>query len=419
MPATYVVLDTNTWLHFAQPAAINWTDVVGVANPTIIVPYTVLQELDEKRYSSRSEVLIRRASVASKLLATSIESGDSRFKFLTDSPRDWAQGRLQQSVADDRLIAEIRAVPLAEQDRMIVVTGDVALRAKLKAFKIAATELADQHRLPDEADTALRAAKSKLAKIESASPNFSASFDDGASHVQLVLSPESTVSDAEIERRRTAQRTAHYHPIDASRKELYDDDAQAKYDERWRCYDLAHAAYLRAVARIEHRRFGLTFALSNTGQVRGKGVVVTFIFPEDVRVRWKPIFSLLLAPGIPQTPPLKGEVRPNEPFVAAAEQFEALAKRDDPGYQWKRVIELRLPSRTAKLRKNDSGAILAWYTLPNVDQGETTLLRTLQIELPDGRDTRPFSVEWTAHAENMVGADSGTLVVSFVAASGG
>jgi PIN domain len=409
--ATYTVIDTNTWLHFAQPATIDWSEVVGVADPVIMVPYTVLQELDEKRYSSRSEVLMRRAATASRMLASAVESEDPRFLFVSDSPRDWADGRLQQTVSDDRLIAELLAVQLAEGERIVVVTGDIALRVKLKAFKFETVELPEKYKLPDEADTALREVKSKLAKMESASPSFSVNFVNGTNRATVALSAAAFVSDSEIDRRRAAQRAAHYHAIDSSRDHLYDDQAQDKYDERWRLYDIAHAAYIRAVARFEHRRVELTFSVTNTGDVRAKGVVVVLTFPNEIDVRWKPLFSILLAPGVPLAPPLKGEARPNEPFMELAEKFEALAKRDEPGYQWKRAIELRLPSRQSKLKKADDGTTAAWFFIGNMDQGAGKLLRTLQIEIPDG-ELRPFPIKWTGHAENMVGLDSGTCVVS-------
>jgi rRNA-processing protein FCF1 len=410
---TYVVIDTNTWLHFAQPATIDWTEIVGATDPVILVPYTILQELDEKRYSSRSEVLMRRAATAAKFLASAIDSEDSRFLFVSDTPRDWAEGRLQQTVADDRLIAELLAVPLAEGERIVVVTSDIALRVKLRAFKMMTVELPDSYRLPDEADTALREAKSKLAKMESASPNFSVMFDNGTNRADVTLSSKAVVSDDEIERRRQAQRAAHYRAIEPSRAHLYAEGAQAEYDERWRLYELAHAGYIHAVARSEHRRIDLTFTVTNTGEVRASGVVVTLTFPPDMIIRWKPFFWFLLAPSVPQTPPLKGEARPNEPFVKIMEQWEALAKRDEPGYQWKREIALRLPSRKAKLRKTDDGSPAAFFMVGNMNQGEGRHLRTVQIELPDGNTERTIAVKWTAHAENMVGADSGVCVVAF------
>jgi rRNA-processing protein FCF1 len=414
MPSAFIVIDTNSWLHYQPPNQIDWRQLIGESQVIILVPYTILQELDEKKHSSRSEVVIRRAATATKFIARALETNDLSFQFLSVSPQDWGNGSLNPMVADDRLIAELLLFQKDHSCRIVVATSDISLRVKLRAFAIEAIEIPDDYKKPDEADSKLRDLKTQVARLESARPRLTLTFDDRSMEKKISLPAEALISENDVKVRSLAQRATHYRPVPVSDAHLYDSETLAAYEFRWNTYDRLYAAFLRAKARHEYRRMVLKFAVTNVGDVHSKGISVTLTFPAGLTVTWKPIMSTLLEPALPIPPQRAGEEQKGDyPGKIYLDRYlDTALKRDSADYKWTRVLQFSIPWRGGKIKRSEDGTTSVTYTVRDLALGESKTLRAVQLDLLE--PAHPFSVKWSAHAENSIGADSGGCLVSIL-----
>lgn len=62
----YLLLDTNIYLHYKDFEQIDWDTIVNDKDFTIIVPYTVVREIDKYKDGPRGKIKTRVKSVSSK-----------------------------------------------------------------------------------------------------------------------------------------------------------------------------------------------------------------------------------------------------------------------------------------------------------------------------------------------------------------
>lgn len=62
----YLLLDTNIYLHYIDFEHIDWGTIIGDKEYEIVVPYTVIKEIDKCKDGPKSKIKVRAKAVASK-----------------------------------------------------------------------------------------------------------------------------------------------------------------------------------------------------------------------------------------------------------------------------------------------------------------------------------------------------------------
>ena len=62
----YLLLDTNIYLHYIDFEQIDWGTIIGDKEYEIVVPYTVIKEIDKYKDGPKSKIKVRAKAVASK-----------------------------------------------------------------------------------------------------------------------------------------------------------------------------------------------------------------------------------------------------------------------------------------------------------------------------------------------------------------
>jgi hypothetical protein len=68
-PGQMTVLDSHVLLHFEPPDKVDWPEILGAAQVRLILPLRVIEEIDEKKYTKRSDLADRARRLLSQLRA--------------------------------------------------------------------------------------------------------------------------------------------------------------------------------------------------------------------------------------------------------------------------------------------------------------------------------------------------------------
>lgn len=55
----YLLLDTNIYLHYIDFEQIDWGTIIGDKEYEIVVPYTVIKEIDKYKDGPKSKIKVR------------------------------------------------------------------------------------------------------------------------------------------------------------------------------------------------------------------------------------------------------------------------------------------------------------------------------------------------------------------------
>lgn len=147
-PGRAVVLDTNVLLHYEVPWEVKWDTVVRQEDVRLVVPLRVVEELDEKKYTSRNDLADRARRLLSQL-----------WEMLKDSAGGpvWAR----EHVTIEVLIEEGTRIRTVDADEEILdscqqlrnvgrppilVTGDTGMSLRAKALRLDVARMPDKYR---------------------------------------------------------------------------------------------------------------------------------------------------------------------------------------------------------------------------------------------------------------------------------
>ena len=181
----YAVIDTNTFLHFQLFTELDWLQLLESEEVLLIVPSTVLQELDKKKFNEQDINLRNRAK---KVISTfnqilnnklSFKKENILIEFLPNEPNiDWKKENLDMMIPDDRIIATCLELFQKYSD-LILITADFGLKLKANNKHIQTVEISDTYLLKEKQSKEqieLKNIREKLSKIESTSPKLSMNF---------------------------------------------------------------------------------------------------------------------------------------------------------------------------------------------------------------------------------------------------
>lgn len=131
-PGVLTVLDTNVLLHFEPPAEVNWLEVVGALQVRLVLPLRVIEELDEKKYTGRSDLADRARRLLSQLRSqlaaaaggpTAIRDGVTIEIPVDDEPR-------RRTLDADQEVLDVCRQLRSGGQRVVLVTDDTGMTCR-------------------------------------------------------------------------------------------------------------------------------------------------------------------------------------------------------------------------------------------------------------------------------------------------
>ena len=213
--------DTNCFLHFTFFNELNWSELLGAREVTLVLAPVVLVELDRAQKDQSRRVRKRATAVLRKIdeiLADqnigNVRAGVKLLALPSEPQIDFAAHQLSREIADDRLLASFLGYVKGD-DPAFLITNDRPLRFKARHRAVAVIRLPETMRVseePDEHEKELQNLRRRIAEQEGARPNLRVGFENGDTKVNVVLKHPSSLTGealagAAVVNRRTGQAT--------------------------------------------------------------------------------------------------------------------------------------------------------------------------------------------------------------------
>jgi len=203
----HIYLDTSALIEFRSLTELNWLDLVGEESATLVIAHAVLQELQRVKDGGTGGNLPRRKRERAGAILKALDRMLFPVPGNTPAPFQVRQGiqlvydrappmdetfnrhGLDPRQGDGRLVATVAAARDRGQ-RVCLIANDYGARWLAKGLQLAAFDLMDAWRVPDEPDQfelENRELKKQLAAELSRSPKLSLSFGDGQSFVSYDI----------------------------------------------------------------------------------------------------------------------------------------------------------------------------------------------------------------------------------------
>lgn len=329
-----VVIDTNVLLQCLPLDQLDWSVLDG-SGVRIVIPLTVMKEIDKAKSSSTPR-LVKRARTVSAMFNEALkanleglplkEGSSSRWEFGTSQVL--AHDELDLSIPDHRIVAEALSIARSEED-VVFLTHDAMPRVLAHRIGLKTHSVPDAWLLPPETDTKdkrIRDLEVQVAELTKAVPELEVQFEIAAQTVSEVATtfeyfrPPTTEELAEL---MAVVRSRHplrepIHPVTAQILRPLSDMhlRRVPADKEYAEYrDARYPAWLQKMERrlslipqrldVAARLIHLTIKLSNRGHVPADGLLFEYelfggaaLLPEDADDRKK----LLALPSLPSPP---------------------------------------------------------------------------------------------------------------------
>ena len=216
----YCFLDTNIFIHYQNIKDIDWNAELGESKVCLVIAPVVFEELDQFKDDHRNSRKRDRARKAIKLMESTLNSTDLTVREGVSlayadelSHSDFGVNNLSPNNKDDRLVAcAIRWSHKHSDDELTLVSHDSGPRRKAKRLGLAAKELSQKYRLPDQLDPRdkeIRELKNEVLKFQNTQPKLQLGFANSNGKIDKLLRAKvQSPKDSIIERltRRTLTR---------------------------------------------------------------------------------------------------------------------------------------------------------------------------------------------------------------------
>lgn len=284
-------LDTNYFLHYPPPDAIDWCKLTGAKDVLLIVAPTVIRELNEKKDGKdATKVIQERAKQRLSYLLPKIKGGiktqlrpNTEITAVTNDPTiDFSAHKLNDRLPDDWLLATIIEYKQNNTSSDVaLVTEDGGLVLKAPAHNIDVVDPPLDQRLEDKPDPVQKEnqqLKQELAQIKAARPNIELQFADGNRFTTLIapvtedpkVAEEESKWKADYEEHRAKERA---HNMFASRPSILLSQLNVSYGDELVDY-----------RDLVSRTYQLDLQVANSGKVPADGIDITLEFPPNVSV---------------------------------------------------------------------------------------------------------------------------------------
>ena len=180
----YLFLDTNIYLHYIDVEQIDWNEVVGDTNITIVVPRITIREIDQHKDQSRGKIQKRAKVISAKFAQAFLEEKTFKYPFaLCDEP---AASSLDGSkfnihINDDWFILSALHSNYDIAD-IVIISSDTNLLLKAKENGLIFRKMSDKYRLKEELsneEKEINTLKAELEKYKNRLPKPSIVFKEG------------------------------------------------------------------------------------------------------------------------------------------------------------------------------------------------------------------------------------------------
>lgn len=336
-----VVIDTNVLLQCLPLDQLDWSVLDG-SGVRIVIPLTVMKEIDKAKSSSTPR-LVKRARMISAMFNEALKANLEGLPLKEGSSSRWEFGKsqvmahdeLDLSMPDHRIVAEALSIAQSGQE-VVFLTHDAMPRVLAHRIGLKTHPVPDAWLLPPETDTKdkrIRDLEVQVAELTKAVPELEVQFEiagQTVSEVSTTFGYFRPPTSAELADLMAVVRARHplREPVDPITAQilrplpgmhLHRIPADKEYAEY---RDARYPAWLQKMERlltlipqrldVNARLVHLTIKLSNKGRVPADGLLFEYevfggagLLPEDDDARNK----LLALPPLPSPPsPPTGDV---------------------------------------------------------------------------------------------------------------
>jgi len=342
----FAFIDTNIFLHYAQPDEVDWCGVLGADSVTLVVAPVVIRELNNKKDTPGPKKTRVRAASALRWLGQFIGKSSPQIRKNVDvllQPHDphidFNKFRLSQAINDDWLIAALlEFIQEAHAQNVLLATEDIGLIIKAQAHGIATQQLPEALKLPEEVEPAEKRAKEleeELRRLRNAMPDLYLVFDDDKSYVNVQL-PSAPVFTSQSLREKIDEvkrkcpklsKPTGYSGADLIRGVVLVPEEIDEYNRSLDNYFRLYEEYLEKKANYELLKWGtvrLQIKLLDRGSAPAKDVDVRMHFPDGFGLYDEDgLRKAIIMPREPARPKtrLEGEASDAAALISAIESF--------------------------------------------------------------------------------------------------
>lgn len=398
----YYICDTNVFLHCKPLDQTDPKDFSETDSVWIVVPFTVISELDKRKANPTDGILRKRAKNAiamlekaesSNMLANGIHVVHSALK----SGFDFIGKHLGESWPDDRIIAEaLQFAADHKDDEVIVLAYDYGLRLKAKRFGLDAIEPPETIALPevdDPRDKEISVLKREIDRLSSSTPILTLkAVGKGGKGTHQVFEITGQPSEIKAKQNATLAKICQGAP---SYRQGFDGVAfypyydEASFKQEWDTYVAAYETYVQEWLRFKNRTFEMRIDL----------LVSNDIPAEDVEVRlsvskYRDVGLIAVAPVQPKEPAAPAPKRILDLSMASRLQYGPATSRDE---------------RVATQVKDD---IISFH-VSLVRPGIAVELNAFALRFSDNTRHSNFSIDYAITAKNAKGRHDASIGVIF------
>ncbi len=194
---TYLIIDTNIWLHFTFMDEYPWQSHNECDNHiTLVVTHPLIEELDKKKYSGKNH-LKQRAIKALKLIDqhrnSVLKNGCNLYLFNENIKREYIESLgLDIFDDDDRMLAALlKYKEDIGHENVWLVSNDLGPRLKAGKFQVDCIIPNDEYLLKspdDELEKSIKLLKLENEKLKNQTPKLSVTFENGDTLAKYKIS---------------------------------------------------------------------------------------------------------------------------------------------------------------------------------------------------------------------------------------
>jgi rRNA-processing protein FCF1 len=142
-----VVLDTNVLLHYQPVTELPWASIVGHQPLRLVLPLRVIEELDEKKYSTRHDLAARARRILPMLRAHVGKAGAAAPLASEVTLEVWVDSgaRFRPVDADEEILAVCKELAQFGAASASIASGDTAMQLRAETLGVSTIELADKY----------------------------------------------------------------------------------------------------------------------------------------------------------------------------------------------------------------------------------------------------------------------------------
>lgn len=188
---TYLILDTNIYLHFKDFEDIDWCKLVDDEEITIFLPYTVLREIEKKKDEGSAHVKKRAKRISSKFSNIFLDEKKGKFPVvLLEDPSDEELSTLSLNpkVNDDVILGTALVSP--NKNSIVIISADNPMLIKSKHKGLKWKRIPEGYKLSEDLtqeEKEIKELKEELALYKNRQSKPSLIFHDGSSCIEIIV----------------------------------------------------------------------------------------------------------------------------------------------------------------------------------------------------------------------------------------